>query len=216
MRNRWVVVLTALIAVAFASPAAMHAGEGAASPEILPSAESANGYIVITAPEADVVATPDDGAAVIGKAAKGTIFPLKGEQAGWYSVSAGKTVTGEAAVGWVRRRSAALIFYPEFLDPERLAESWSQPERTRIPYGAWGYPGDWGYGYPGSRAYGYPRRWGYGYRGWPRLWSGDLLWWGLGVHWGNRYWNEPHRYPGGHGPVQHGPVHQRPYGGGRR
>jgi len=148
--KRWLPVVASLLA-ASASPIPTAVAQFAA-PAATPPAAATENYIVVTAPEADVLADPRGGAAVILKVLKGDLLPLRGQAGEWYSVGA-----GEGGAGWIRRSSAALLMYPEFLDPVRLRESYTPPP------------------YVSPRAYGDPSS---GYRRVPYPWQ-DPLWWGL-------------------------------------
>jgi len=150
MANRWLPSLAALLAAHILCTAGARAQEAAAQQEGISSAAPASGYVVVTAPEADVLADPRSGAPVVLKGFKGDLFPLKGQQGEWFLVA-----TGDATTGWLRRGTAARMMYPEFLDPVRLRESYTRPP------------------YVPPRAYGYP-----GYRRVPYPWQ-DPLWWGL-------------------------------------
>jgi hypothetical protein len=152
MANRWLPSLAALLAAQILCTAVGRAQETAAPYQGAQSAAPASGYIVVTAPEADVLADPRSGAAVVLKGFKGDLFPLKGQQGEWFLVA-----TGDSTSGWLRRGTAALLMYPEFLDPVRLRESYTPPP------------------YVPPRAYGFP---GGGYRRVPYPWQ-DPLWWGL-------------------------------------
>lgn len=148
------------------------------------TAEPADGYVVVTATEAAVLAAPADDAAVLFAAAKGDVFPLKGQDAGWYFVA-----TGEAAAGWIRRDAAAKVYYPEFFDPEKLREHYTQP--PYIPPSAWWYPGYPYYGY-GLRGWRTPD--GYWGGAWPSLPWGYLPWELLPRHRHDRRWYRDHDY----------------------
>lgn len=174
--KRWLSLAAAVLGVQIAWSPVAGGQQYPAQPAPNPQAEPTGNYIVITALEADVLAIPATNAEVLLKAVKGDLFPLNGQRGDWYSVVVG------AATGWVKRDSAALMFYPEFLDPDRLRESYTPP--PYVPPLPWGYRGYPGYGpYPGYGAYrGYDA-----YTGWwgggvfPDPWR-DPLWWGFWLY----------------------------------
>jgi hypothetical protein len=146
-RRFWVVASLLVAWISLNSPAVAQY----AAPAAGPAAATTGNYIVVTAPEADVLADPRGDAAVILKVLKGDLLPLRGQAGEWYSVGA-----GEGAGGWIRRSSAALLMHPEFLDPVQLRESYTPP--PYVPPSA-GYGSGW---------------WG----GIRPPWR-DPLWWGL-------------------------------------
>lgn len=155
MRARLPSLLVSLFVASWAALPAAHAQEADGGPKIVATAEPASGYIVVTAPTADLSAGPTEDAAVFGAARKGDILPLKGKQGKWYLVA-----TGEATYGWIRTDTAAIFFYPEFLPTHRppadLVTPPSAPARVPPPF----------YWYPPSR-------------GWDRSPRWDSGWWGL-------------------------------------
>lgn len=157
MVSRWLSALAAFLVGTTLCTAAARAADYPSAPAAgVPPSETAIGYLVITAPEAEVLADPRSGAASLLKVVKGDLLPLRGQVGDWYAVAAGE------AAGWVHRDAAALLVYPEFLDPARLREAYTPP--PYVPPGARYYPGYYG-----------------GYGGYPRVpwpWQ-DPLWWGL-------------------------------------
>jgi hypothetical protein len=179
--NRWRALAAALLGVQIVCAPVAGGQEYPAQSAPSPAGEPAGNYIVVTALEVDVLAIPATNGEVLLKAVKGDLFPLIGQRGDWYSVAVGE------ATGWVKRDSAALMFFPEFLDPRRLRESYTPPPYVpHLPWGYWGYPGYGaypGYGpYPGYDAY--TGWWGGGIVPYP--WR-DPLRWGFWLYERDRY-----------------------------
>jgi hypothetical protein len=151
MRTFGFPVAAALLAASIALPARVPAADYAPDPDEA-TAQPATGYVIVTAPETDILAAPKDDAEKIGQVARRTVLPMKGRQAGWYEVA-----TGETQSGWVRSDAVAQIYYPQFMNPEGLPDAWANSQPRYVPPGAYGYPGGWGpYGYYPGGAWGDP------------------------------------------------------------
>ncbi|HEY6000452.1 MAG TPA: SH3 domain-containing protein [bacterium] len=169
MKTLWFPLAAALLAASLVLPAAAPAAEGyAPAPEARGGAAQPEQYVIVTAPEADILAAPKDDAEKIGRVARRTVLPMKGRQAGWYEVA-----TGESQTGWIRSDAVAQIYFPQFLNPEGLPDAWANSQPQYVPPGAYRYPGDW---------------WGpYGYS-WGGPWYGDPFWGGPYSYWPGPFW----------------------------
>ncbi len=121
-----------LAAVLVIQPAASAAMEAAAPTSVVQPTETAQGYVIIVSPDAEILVGPSEEYGILEVATEGEILPVMGKTGNWYYVH-----TTETGFGWIHGDSLAPYEYPRFLLVWQPPESWVPPSPDWVP------PPDW-------------------------------------------------------------------------